>query len=129
MREAYWRTRRDRRDGAPAVDQVTGKEYGENLRDLHQRLKEQRYRAPPVKRVYIDKESGKKRPLGIPAFEDKVVQRAVAMLLEPIYEQTFLDCSFGFRPGRSAHGALHALRKRCMEGWMRSSPRWRATTS
>lgn len=119
LREAYWRTRKD---GAPGVDRMTGREYeanlDENLRDLHQRLKEKRYRAQPVKRVYIDKEPGKKRPLGIPVFEDKIVQRAVVMLLEAIYEQDFLECSYGFRPKRSAHQALHALREWCMQGWV-----------
>lgn len=119
LREAFWQTRKD---GAAGVDRITGREYGENLdanlNDLHQRLKEQRYRAQPVRRVYIDKEAGKKRPLGIPAFEDKIVQRAVVMLLEAIYEQDFLTCSYGYRPGRSPHQALHDLREKCMEGWV-----------
>lgn len=120
LREAYWRTRKD---GAVGVDRVSGRDYeanlDANLRDLHQRLKEKRYRAHPVRRVYIDKEPGKKRPLGIPAFEDKIVQRAVVMLLEAVYEQDFLYGSYGFRPKRSAHQALHALREWCMQGWVK----------
>ncbi len=107
---AYSRTRKD---GAVGVDGQTGAEYGENLgsnlRSLVDRFKSGSYKAPPVRRAYIPKGDGKTRPLGIPTFEDKVLQRAVAMVLEPIYEQDFLPCSYGFRPGRSAHQALHAL--------------------
>ena len=79
------------------------------------------YQAAPVERVWIEKDDGGQRPIGKPAFEDKIVQRAVAMLLEAIYEQDFLDCSYGFRPGRSPHEALHELRERCMTegiGWI-----------
>jgi group II intron reverse transcriptase/maturase len=119
LHEAYLQTRKD---GAAGVDQVTGHKYGENLHynlnDLHQRLKEKRYEAKPVKRVYVDKDSGEKRPLGIPAFEDKIVQRAVMMLLEAIYEQDFLPCSYGFRPNCNPHKALHDLREECMQGWV-----------
>jgi RNA-directed DNA polymerase len=109
--EAYKRTRKD---GAVGIDGVSGKEYGEGvdarLRDLVDRAKSGTYRAPAVRRVHIPKGDGKQtRPLGIPTFEDKVLQRAVAMALTPVYEQDFLDCSYGFRPGRSAHHALQAL--------------------
>lgn len=90
----------------------------ENLRELHRRLKEQEYHAQPAKRVYIEKEGGKKRALGLPAFEDKIVQKAVAMLLEAIYEQDFQAFSYGFRPRKSAHQALHHLREAGMQGWL-----------
>ncbi len=111
MREAY---RLTRKDGAPGIDGVTAEQYEANLEAnllaLLERIKSGRYVAPPVRRVYIPKADGSERPLGIPTFEDKVAQRAVVMVLEPIYEQEFLSCSFGFRPGRSAHQALSALR-------------------
>ena len=84
------------------------------------RLKSGRYKAPPVRRHYIEKSDGGQRGLGIPCFEDKVAQRAIVLLLEPIYEQTFLDCSYGFRPGRSAHQALQAVWK----GIMGRGGRW-----
>jgi group II intron reverse transcriptase/maturase len=112
MLEAY---RRTRKDGAVGIDGQTGREYakdlGSNLQNLLERAKSgDHYRAPPVRRVYIPKGDGKsQRPLGIPTFEDKVLQRAVVMLLEPIYEQDFLDCSYGFRPGRSQHQALEKV--------------------
>ncbi len=123
LKEAY---RRTRRDGAPGVDGETAEEYARdlegNLADLLKRFRTGTYWAPPVRRVYIPKgDSGKTRPIGIPTFEDKVLQRAVAMVLEAIYEQDFLDCSWGFRPGRSAHGALEMLRKELMAmkgGWV-----------
>jgi RNA-directed DNA polymerase len=122
LREAYHQTRRD---GAPGVDGVTAEAYAAaleaNLADLHARLCSGRYYAPPVKRAYVPKEDGSQRPIGMPAFEDKVVQRAVAMLLGAIYEQDFHDCSYGFREGRSPHQALHVLRERCMQehiGWI-----------
>ena len=89
------------------IDGVTAQAYARNLRanltDLLDRMKSGRYQAPPVRRAYIPKGDGTHRPLGIPTFEDKVLQRAVTMVLETIYEQDFLDCSYGFRPGRSAH--------------------------
>ena len=85
-----------------------------NLSDLLGRIRSGRYHAPPVRRAYIPKADGTQRPLGIPTFEDKVAQRAVTMVLEAIYEQDFLSCSYGFRPGRSAHQALDALRGACM---------------
>ena len=111
MREAY---RLTRKDGASGIDGVTAAQYEANLEAnllaLLERIKSGRYAAPPVRRVYIPKADGSERPLGIPTFEDKVAQRAIVMVLEPIYEQEFLSCSFGFRPGRSAHQALSALR-------------------
>ena len=111
LREAY---RRVRKDSAPGHDGQTVKEYGErldeNLAGLLERAKSGRYVAPPVRRVHIPKGTGKEtRPIGIPTTEDKVLQRAVTMLIEPIYEAQFLDFSFGFRPGRSAHQALDYL--------------------
>jgi len=121
LREAYGRTRKD---GAKGVDGQSADEYSKelegNLRLLLERAKSGTYRAPPVRRVHIPKGDGQTRPLGIPTFEDKVLQRAVAMLLEAVYEQDFLDCSYGFRPGRSAHQALSRLRDTLMEmggGW------------
>ncbi len=111
MHEAY---RRTRKDGAAGVDGVTAADYETdveaNLESLLDRIKAGSYYAPPVRRHYIPKADGKKRPLGIPTLEDKVAQRAILMLLEPIYEAAFLPCSYGFRPGRSAHDALAALR-------------------
>ncbi len=114
LREAY---RRTRKDAAAGVDKVTAREYAEdleaNLRDLQVRLRENRYVAPPVKRVWIDKEGGKKRPIGKPCFEDKVVQRAVVMILEAIYDNDFRAFSHGFRRGHSQHQALRELREMC----------------
>jgi group II intron reverse transcriptase/maturase len=123
LREAY---RRTRKDGAAGVDGQTAAEYAENLEAnlaaLLERAKSGIYRAPPVRRVWIPKAGGRKlRPIGVPAFEDKVLQRAVAMVLEAVYEQDFLDCSYGFRPKRSAHEALEALWRQLMEiggGWV-----------
>ena len=111
LKEAY---RLTRKDGATGVDGTTAQAYAENLegnlRMLLERAKSGTYRAPPVRRVHIPKGTGKEtRPLGIPTFEDKVLQRAVAMTLEAVYEQDFMPCSFGFRPGRSAHHLLQAL--------------------
>ena len=119
--------RRTRKDGAAGVDGQTGLEYAEhledNLRSLLARAKSgDHYKAPPVRRVYIPKGDGKEmRGIGVPTFEDKVLQRAVVMLLEPIYEQDFLDCSYGFRPGRSQHQALEKVRMelaRMKGGWV-----------
>ncbi|GAC1663578.1 MAG: group II intron reverse transcriptase/maturase [Candidatus Dormibacteraceae bacterium] len=123
LREAY---RRTRKDGATGVDGQTAQQYAaaleENLRSLLERAKSGTYVAPPVRRVHIPKGDGSQtRPIGIPTFEDKVLQRAVAMVLEAVYEQEFLDCSYGFRPGRSAHQALAKLRDESMErggGWV-----------
>lgn len=103
-----------RKDGAAGVDGQTAEEYEKNLesnlRSLLDRFKSGTYRAPPVRRVHIPKGDGKKtRPIGIPTFEDKVLQRAVAMVLESIYEQEFKYFSFGFRPRRGAHDALEYL--------------------
>ncbi len=105
---------RTRQDGATGVDGQTAEEYAvnllSNLQDLLTRAKSGTYRAPPVRRVYIPKGTGTEtRPIGIPTFEDKVLQRAVATVLEEVYEQDFYDCSYGFRPGRSAHQALESL--------------------
>jgi RNA-directed DNA polymerase len=111
LREAY---RRTRKDGATGVDGVTAEDYagtlGKKLSELSERARSGTYQAPPVKRGYVPKPgSQERRPIGMPAFEDKVLQRGVAMVMEPIYEQDFLDCSYGFRPGRSPHKALEAL--------------------
>jgi group II intron reverse transcriptase/maturase len=112
LREAY---RRTRKDGAVGVDGQDGEDYAvnleNNLRSLLERAKSGTYQAPPVRRTYIPKAGSatEKRPLGIPTFEDKVLQRAVVMVLEAIYEQDFKNCSYGFRPGRSAHQALQSL--------------------
>lgn len=121
--EAY---RRTRKDGARGVDGQSAQEYQAdlegNLRSLLERAKSGTYHAPPVRRVHIPKGSGSEtRPLGIPTFEDKVLQRAVAMMLEAIYEQHFLDCSYGFRPARSALMALEALQHQSVVmtgGWV-----------
>jgi len=123
LAEAY---RRTRKDGAVGVDGQTAEQYAEalelNLQKLLDRVKAGSYRAPPVRRVYIPKANGREmRPLGIPAFEDKVLQRAVVMVLEAVYEQDFLKCSYGFRPGRSAHDALDDLRDQLTKmggGWV-----------
>jgi RNA-directed DNA polymerase len=112
MLEAFHRTRKD---GAVGVDGHNGEDYAANLlinlQSLRDRAKSGTYHAPPVRRAYIPKAGSatEQRPLGIPTFEDKVLQRAVVMILEPIYEQDFKDCSYGFRPGRSAHQALERL--------------------
>jgi len=112
--------RRTRKDGAVGVDGVTADEYEQdlegNLQRLLDRAKSGTYHAPPVRRVHIPKggSSTETRPLGIPTLEDKILQRAIVMLLQPIYEQDFLDCSYGFRPGRSAHQALQSFRDQLM---------------
>jgi group II intron reverse transcriptase/maturase len=116
LHEAY---RRVRKDAAPGVDGQTVEHYGEsltgNLRGLLARAKSGTYRAPPVKRAYIPKNAKEDRPIGLPTVEDKILQRAVVMLLEPVYEQEFFPFSFGFRPGRSPHRALDYLRTQCLE--------------
>ena len=92
-----------------------------NLQSLLDRFKSERYRAPAVRRSYVPKADGRKRPIGIPTFEDKILQRAVLMVLEAVYEQDFLPCSFGFRPGRSPHQALQTLWEKATRiagGWI-----------
>ncbi len=110
LRMAYFSLKKE---AAPGVDRETWRHYGEtledNLQDLSHRLKRGAYRAKPVRRVYIPKTDGRKRPLGVPALEDKIVQRAAVEVLNTIYETDFLGFSYGFRPGRSQHQALDAL--------------------
>jgi len=117
LTSAYQRLRKD---AAVGVDGITKEQYGQeledNLRDLHERLKTKRYRHQPIRRVHIPKERGKTRPIGISATEDKVVQNALRKVLEAIYEQDFLPCSYGFRPGRGAHDAVRALTRAVDEG-------------
>jgi RNA-directed DNA polymerase len=124
LHEAYQRTRKD---GALGVDGRSGEDYakelGANLRSLLERAKAGTYFAPPIRRVHIPKGTSgtETRPIGIPSFEDKVLQRAVQMVLEPLYETEFLDCSYGFRPEKSAHDALEVLWRGLMEmggGWV-----------
>jgi retron-type reverse transcriptase len=110
LRMAYFSLKKE---AAPGVDGETWRNYGEtledNLQDLSHRLKRGAYRAKPVRRVYIPKADGRQRPLGVPALEDKIVQRAAVEVLNAIYETDFLGFSYGFRPGRSQHQALDAL--------------------
>jgi len=125
LREAY---RQTRKDVAPGVDKVTAAEYAENLDEnlekLRERLKLGLYVAPPVLRTWIEKENGKKRPIGKPAFEDKIVQRAVSMVLQVIYDVNFYDFSYAFRTGYSPHQAIRELRENCLKlniGWIVSA--------
>src|SRR3989449_4253374 len=110
LRMAYFSLKKE---AAPGVDGETWRHYGEaledNLQDLSYRLKRGAYRAKPVRRAYIDKNDGRKRPLGVPVLEDKIVQRATVEVLNAIYETDFLGFSYGFRPGRSQHQALDAV--------------------
>jgi RNA-directed DNA polymerase len=122
LKEAH---RRTRKDGATGVDGTTADEYAarldESLAALLDRAKSGTYRAPPVRRAHIPKGDGETRPIGIPTFEDKVLQRAVVMALEPVYEQEFYDCSYGFRPRRGVHDALAAFWEQSMKmagGWV-----------
>lgn len=112
--ESLYRAYRSlRKEASAGVDGVTYAEYEANARanvqSLHDRLRSKRYRAQPLRRVYIPKESGDERPISIPCLEDKIVQKATVELLNAIYEQDFLECSYGFRPGRSAQDALDAV--------------------
>jgi group II intron reverse transcriptase/maturase len=122
LREAFGQTRKK---AAAGVDGVTAEEYAEeldaNIADLYERMRSGRYRAPPVKRRWLEKEDGTQRPIGIPTLEDKILQRAVTMLLEAIYEQVFYACSYGFRRKKNAHQALREIREACMNmgiGWI-----------
>ena len=120
--EAY---RRTRKSAAAGVDGVTAEQYEANLTgnlaSLLDRFHTGSYRAPAVRRVHLPKPGGKTRPIGIPTLEDKVLQRAVLMVLELVYEQEFMECSYGFRPGRGAHQALEALWRQLTDyggGWV-----------
>ncbi|HBJ74517.1 MAG TPA: group II intron reverse transcriptase/maturase, partial [Syntrophaceae bacterium] len=105
---------------AAGIDQVSYTSYGENLdrniAELVKRMRENRYRANDIRRVWIPKPDGKQRPLGIPVLEDRIVQRGVAKILNAIYEQDFLDVSYGFREGKSCHDALKTLELSIMKG-------------
>lgn len=105
--------KRARAGAAVGVDGVSKEQYGQELtprlQDLHERMRSRRYRHQPIRRIHIPKEGGKTRPIGVSAFEDKLVQDAIREVLEAIYEQDFRDSSYGFRPGRSAHDAIRAL--------------------
>ena len=121
LRESFYALKRQ---AAPGVDDVTWQQYEVDLevrlRDLHGRVHRGAYRAQPSKRTYIPKADGRKRPLGIAAVEDKIVQQAVVRVLNPIYEEDFLGFSYGFRPSRSQHDALDAL----WVGIMRKKVNW-----
>jgi RNA-directed DNA polymerase len=112
--------RRQRGTAAVGVDGVTKQQYGEaleaNLRELHERMKTMRYRHRPLKRVYLPKGSGQSRAIGVSVLEDKIVQDALREVLEAVYEQDFLDCSHGFRPGRNAHDAVRVLDQAVHQG-------------
>jgi RNA-directed DNA polymerase len=122
LREAYHQTQKA---SAPGIAGGTAQTYAEhrdeNLRDLHERRRSGGYQAAPVERMWIEQDEGGQRPLGQPVFEDKIVQRAVTMRLEALYEHDFYEGSYGVRQGRSPHEALHELRQRCLtegSGWI-----------
>jgi RNA-directed DNA polymerase len=119
LEPAFYDVKKNR--GSHGVDKVTIKEYEieleHNLRVLQESLRLKTYRAKPVRRVFIPKADGTKRPLGIPTVEDRILQAATKRILEPIFEQKFLDCSFGFRPNRSAHMAIDKIRQDLMDGY------------
>lgn len=111
LMDAFFKVKEN--NGAPGIDGVTVQEFGENLteniEEIKQELQDKTYKPSPVKRVYIDKGNGEKRPLGIPTVKDRVVQQTLKMVMEPIYEEEFLDCSYGFRPDKSAHMAVEKV--------------------
>jgi group II intron reverse transcriptase/maturase len=115
VEKLYGAFRSLRKDASAGIDGVKYAEYGtnaeENVRQLHRRLVEGKYQVQPLRRVYIPKENGQRRPISIPALEDKIVQKVVVDLLNAIYERDFLDCSYGFRPGRGQHQALDEVRR------------------
>ncbi len=115
LRKSFRQLRKNKSTG---VDKVTAKEYAKNhdknLYNLYQRLRRGQYAASPVKRIWVEKEDGKKRPIGIPALEDKIVQKAVATILGVLYKPIFHDFSHGFRTGHSQHRAIHELREKCI---------------
>ena len=118
----------EREGGEVEPKRPTAKQYAvkldENLYNLYQRLRRGQYVATPVRRIWIDKGGGKKRPIGIPALEDKIVQRAVSTILNAIYDVNFFDFSHAFRKGHSQHKALHELREKCRAlniGWIVSA--------
>src|SRR5690606_16620681 len=119
LEEAFKEVRRNR--GAAGIDRMTIKAFETQLEHhlevLQQTLKDKTYRPKPVRRVYIPKADGTQRPLGIPTVGDRVVQAAARRIMEPIFEAKFMACSYGFRPGRSAHMALQKIRKDLDEGY------------
>ncbi len=104
-------------DGITCQDIIDGPGAAAFLRELHEELRSKRYQPQPVKRVNIPKPDGRKRPLGIPTVKDRIVQMAVLLVIEPIFEADFLDCSFGFRPGKSAHQAIDTIRQHLQDGY------------
>lgn len=119
LEQAFYDVKKNR--GAHGVDKITIKEFESklehNLRVLQESLRTKTYRAKPVRRVYIPKADGTKRSLGIPTVGDRIIQAATKRILEPIFEQKFLDCSYGFRPNRSAHMAIEKIRQDLWDGY------------